>query len=65
MYPVCHGKTKCAVVKSDAYAVKSTISNSLEMQRWMTWIGFELRKISVRYYLNLIGQSVKALPKPL
>ncbi len=40
MYPVWHGEAKCAVVKADADAMKSPISNSLEMQRWMNWIGF-------------------------
>ena len=65
MYPVWHGEAECAVVKADADAMKSTISNSLEMQRWMIWIGLELRKIPVRYRLNFSGQIVKGVPKPL
>ena len=65
MYATWHGEAKCAVVEADSDAMKSTICNSLEMQRWMTWIGLELREISVRYGLNFRGQSVKALPKPL
>jgi hypothetical protein len=65
MYPTWHGETKCTVVEADSGAMKSSISNSLEMQRWMTWISLELRKISVRYGLNFRRQSVKALPKPL
>jgi hypothetical protein len=45
--------------------MKSTICNSLEMQRRVTWIGLDLREISVRYGLNFVGQCVEALPKPL
>ena len=65
MYAAWHGDAKCAVVEADSDAMKSTICNRLEMQRWMTWIALELREISVRYGLNFSGQSVKALPKPL
>ena len=64
MYAACYGETKCAVVEADSDAMKSTICNSLEMQRWMIGVGFELREISVRYGLNFRGQSVKAPPKP-
>jgi hypothetical protein len=45
--------------------VKSTVSNGLEMQRWMVWIDFELREISMRNGLNFGGQGVKALPETL
>jgi len=45
--------------------MKSTICNSLEMQRRVTWISLDLREISVRYGLNFVGQCVEALPKPL
>ncbi len=65
MYAAWHGEAKCAVVETDSDAMKSTISNGLEVQRWTTWIGLELREISVRYSLNFSGQSIKALPKPL
>ena len=65
MYAAWHGEAKCTVVEADSDAMKSTICNSLEVQRWMTWIGLELREISVRCSLNFSGQSVKVLPKPL
>jgi hypothetical protein len=64
MYAACYRETKCAVVEADSDAMKSTICNSLEMQRWMIWIGLKLREISVRYGLNFKGQGVEALPKP-
>ena len=60
-----HWKPKCPVIEADSDAVKSTVSNGLEMQRWMVWIDFELREISVRNGLNFGGQCVKALPKTL
>jgi len=31
----------------------------------MSWIGLDLREISVRHGLNFNGQRVEALPKPL
>ncbi|MBK6296018.1 MAG: hypothetical protein IPF55_18560 [Rhodoferax sp.] len=66
MYAAWHGEAKCAVVEADSDAMKSTICNSLEMQRRMTWIGLDLREISVRYGLNFGGaMHVEALPKPL
>ena len=65
MYAAWHGETKCAVVEADSDTMKPTISNGLEMQRWMTWIDLKLCEISMRYGLNFSGQSVKALPKPL
>ncbi len=45
--------------------MKSTVSNGLEMQRWMVWIDFELGEISVPNGLNFGGQCVKALPETL
>ena len=65
MYAAWDGEAKRAVVETDSDAMKSTICNSFEMQRWMTWIGLDLREISVRYGLNFGGQCVEALPKPL
>jgi hypothetical protein len=65
MYSAWHGKAECTVIETDSNAMKSTICNSLEMQRWMTWIGLDLREISVRYCLNFGGQCVETLPKPL
>ncbi len=65
MYAAWHEEAKRAVVETDSDAMKSTICNSLEMQRRMTWIGLDLREISVRYGLNFGGQCVEALPKPL
>ena len=65
MYAAWHGESKCAVIETDSNAMKPTICNSLQVQRWMTWIGLELREISVRYSLNFSGQCVQALPKPL
>jgi len=65
MYAALHGETKRTVIEADSDAVKSTICNSLELQRWMGRIVFDLRKISVRYCLNFDGQCVEALPKPL
>ena len=64
MYAAWHGEAKCTVVEADSDAMKSTICNSLKVQRRMTWIDLKLRKISVRYGLNFSGQSVEALPKP-
>lgn len=55
MYAAWHREAKCAVIETDANAMKSTICNSLEMQRWMTWIGLKLPEISVRYGLNFSG----------
>jgi len=65
MYAALHGDAKRTVIEADSDAVKSTISNSLEMQRWMCRIVLDLRKISIRYGLNFGGQCVEALPKPL
>lgn len=64
MYAAWHGDAECAVVETDSDAMKSTICNSLEMQRWMTWIGLKLREISVRYGLNFNWQCIEAVPKP-
>ena len=65
MYAAGYGDAKCAIEEADPDAMKSTICNRLEMQRWMIGIGLELGKVSVRYGLNFSGQSVKALPEPL
>ncbi|KJS74871.1 MAG: hypothetical protein Q7J33_04410 [Serpentinimonas sp.] len=65
MNAALHGETKRTVIEADSDAVKSTIGNSLEMQRWMGWIVLDLREISIRYGLNFDGQCVEALPKPL
>ena len=65
MYAAWHGEAKCAVIETDKNAMESTTCNSLEMQRWMTWIGLDPREISVHHGLNFNGQCVKALPKPL
>jgi hypothetical protein len=65
MYAAWHGEAKRTVIETDSNAMESTTCNSLEMQRWMTWIGLELREISVRHGLNFNGQCVEAPPKPL
>jgi hypothetical protein len=65
MYAAWHREAKCAVIETDSNAMKSIICNSLEIQRWMTWICLELREISVRHGLNFNGQCVETLPKPL
>ena len=56
MDTACHGEAEGAVVVADSDAVKSTMCNRLEMQRWMTLIGgLELREISMwpTHALNL------------
>jgi hypothetical protein len=65
MYAAWHSEAKCAVIETDSNAMKSTICDSLEMQRWMASICLKLCEISVRYGLNFNGQCVEALPKPL
>ena len=65
MYAPGHGEAECTVIETDSNAMKSTICNSLEMQRWMIEISFDLREISVRQGLNFGRQCVEALPKPL
>jgi hypothetical protein len=65
MYAAWHREAKCAEIETDSNAMESTTCNSLEMQRWMIWIGLELREISVRHGLNFNRQRVEALPKPL
>ena len=64
VYAAWHWESKCAVVETDSNAMKSTICNSLEMQRRMTWVDLELREISVRHSLNFNGQRIEAQPKP-
>lgn len=59
------GQAERTVVLTDSDAVKSTLSNSLEVQRWVSRISLELREVSVGYALNFRRQCVEALPKPL
>lgn len=65
MYAAWHREAKCTVIETDSHAMESTACNSLDMQRWMIWIGLDLREISVRHGLNFNRQCVEALPKPL
>jgi hypothetical protein len=65
MHPTHHRQSECAVIQTDANAMKPAISHRLEMQRWMARIGLEQGKIFASQALNFRGQCVKALPKPL
>ena len=65
MHAASHRQPECTVVQTDSDAMKSTISNDVEMQRRVTRISLELYEVSARDALYLRGQRVKALPKPL
>ena len=55
MDAIWYRKPQCPVIEANSDAVIFTISNRLEMQRWVRRIGFELSVIPVCEGLNVRG----------
>ena len=60
-----HRQPKSPVIQADSDTMEPTVTDGLEMQRWVVGIDLELREISVRNGLNFGRKRVKALPKTL
>ena len=49
------GQTECTVVQANSNTVEATVAYSLELQRWVRRIGFELSVAPVGEGLNVSG----------